>query len=202
MCRCCCCCCWCRTATGCKGGLGSCWFFRCLCGEGLTSLVKGDRVLSGLGGGTGVPLLLTAFPGEEAPSLDAPGNPADRRGSRSVLAGRIGGRDTVAWMASSRGRWSLRGGGGGGGDGSSAEALKVVAGGSGIGRGGTWGPFCISPSERQEEGRARLCAHLSHLRFGLWNTNLLGFGLIFIFSSCQRGARRGRSCAFCPPLTQ
>ena len=147
----------------------------------MTSLVKGDIVLSGLGGGTGIPQLLTAFPGDEALSPEVPGNPVDLRGSKSGLAGRMGGRETVAWMASSRGRWCLRGGGGGGGeDESSAEDLKVavvVAGGSGIGRDGIWGPFCISPFERREERWARSCTLLSLTSASLLETiTSLGLG--------------------------
>ena len=62
------------------------------------------------------------------------------------------------------------------------KVAVVVAGGSGIGRDGIWGPFCISPFQRREEGRASKILHppLSHVCFAPRNNNPLGSRLLFI----------------------
>ena len=98
--------------------------------------------------------LLTAFPGVGALSREAPASLNELRGSKSVLAGLMGGKETVAWMALSRGPcpWSLRGGGEGGCSVAEVNAIVVDVGAGGAGRHGNWGPSCISPLEQREEG--------------------------------------------------
>ena len=123
--------------------------------------------------------LLTAFPGGGA-TLSEP------RCSKSVLAGLRGGRETVAWMALSRGPWSLRGGGEGG---CSAAGVSVVEGGAG--RHGGWGPSCISPLGRRErDGRAPTSP--SQACFDLWNwsSNLLFRHSFILASSVGSGCPR------------
>ena len=75
------------------------------------------------------------------------------------------------------------------------KVAVVVAGGSGIGRDGIWGPFCISPFQRREEGRASKILHppLSHVCFAPRNNNPLGSRLLFIFVVVSGGGGRAEA---------